>query len=220
MVELPFLKKKEPTVLPGRGFIPIDRVREMASRGFSEPEMIDILRREGFAAEEIDKALTQALRITVAGETPSTARAPVPTEAPTLPTLQTLEAPKEKEETMPQLPETSLPEDYYQYPTEEYIDYIVQARVSEVIDKINELNAKYQELEKKIDSINEQIKLPQGKVEDQQQIIQKIESFTETVNDVNVRVGSLEKAFKETLPALIESVKTISDLVQKIKKEA
>jgi hypothetical protein len=40
------------------------------------------------------------------------------------------------------------------------------------------------------------------------------------MNEVNMRMASLEKAFKETLPALIESVRSLSDLVQRLKREA
>ena len=47
----------------------------------------------------------------------------------------------------------------------------------------------------------------------------KMESFAETVTDVDNRLSGLEKAFKETLPALIDSVRALSDLVQKVRKE-
>src|SRR5438128_10637225 len=47
----------------GGGRVPIERIKEMVARGFTEPEMIDILRNEGFTAEEIDKALTLAMRL-------------------------------------------------------------------------------------------------------------------------------------------------------------
>ena len=49
MVNLAFLKKKTSDVIPSKGFTPTDRVKELAGRGFSEPEMIDVLRREGFS---------------------------------------------------------------------------------------------------------------------------------------------------------------------------
>jgi hypothetical protein len=214
MVTLPFLKKKkEGETFPGKGFIPVDRVREMSSRGFSEPEIIDVLRREGFSPDEIDKALTQALRIRVTG-------APEKEEIE-LPTLEeiTKEAPKE-EVKMPEMPETSLPESYSEGLTEEYVDYIVQTRVSEIVDRVNDISLKYKELEKRIEFLQSQVNdILKTRSDEQKQILQKIDSFNETVNDVNVRIGGLEKAFKETLPALIESVRALSDLVQRLKKE-
>lgn len=232
MVGLPFFKKKQSKVIPGKGFVPVDRVREMASRGFSEPEMIDILRREGFSAEEIDQALTQALRIGVTGEetrpTPMRA-AGYPQqqpageeEKPTLPTLQSLQTAQPAGGTMPQIPETSLPE-YYMNPTsEEYIDYIVQTRVAEVYDKIAEMEERHNNLQKKIDEFSEKMKeFIEGKTLSQQKELSiDLEKFTESMNEMDSRVGSLEKAFKETLPALVSSVRSLGDLVQKMKKEA
>src|SRR5437867_8278267 len=61
--------------------IPIDRVREMAARGFTEPEMIDILRNEGYSAEQIDRALTLALRAGVTEPRYGERRIPKPEES-------------------------------------------------------------------------------------------------------------------------------------------
>lgn len=227
-ISLPFLKKKEPTVLPGKGFVPVDRVRELASRGFSEPEMIDVLRRDGFSPEEIDKALTQALQIGVSGEQQKNPTQPAQQPAQTTQTSSMTQLPQLPQQQeglnelgMPQIPETSLPEDYSaQYPTEDYIDYIVQARISEYSDKMSSMEKKIVELEGKLNSLNEKIlQMSQGKSETHE-VVNRIETFNETVNDIGSRVGSLERAFKETLPALIESVRGLGDVVQKMKKEA
>ena len=42
--------KKEPEKGPkmGKGFVPTDKVKELSGRGFSEPEIVDALRKEGF----------------------------------------------------------------------------------------------------------------------------------------------------------------------------
>ena len=51
--------KKNPekaNMSPGKGFIPVDKAKDMSSKGFTEPEIIDSLRKEGFNAREIDSA--------------------------------------------------------------------------------------------------------------------------------------------------------------------
>ena len=60
----------------------------------------------------------------------------------------------------------------------------------------------------------------QGRSGEQQQIITKVEGVGEGMEDITTRLSSLEKAFKETLPALIESVRALSDLVQRMKRES
>ncbi len=219
MVQLPFIKKKEPEMIAGKGYPPIDRVKEMAGRGFSEPEMIDVLRREGFSAEEIDRALSQALRIGVTSQSPAPTVNPNPSHLPTLEELMPTEPPQGN----PQIPETSLPQDYYEqnYSTEEYFDTLIQSRVSGWTEKINEFAVRYEEIEKRVATIQDQLsELSKIRSGEQQEILNKIDVFSETVTDSNTRITSLERAFKEILPALIESVRGLSDLVQKMKKES
>ena len=222
MVQLPFLKKKEHP--PAKTYLPMERVQELAGRGFSEPEMIDVLRKEGYPPETIDTALTQSIKMNVAAEQPRQQQPaqqfqPQQSSADQLPTLEEL-APKAE---MPQMPEAPLPQEYYQqqYPAEDYIDYVVQSRVSEVNEKLNEFSIRYQELGKRVDGIFQQLnQLVETRSSENQQILNRIDGLSETTVEVNTRMGSLEKVFKDTLPALIESVRALSDLVQRMKRES
>ena len=217
---LPFLKNP---LAKGKGTIPVERVRDLTGRGFSEVEVIDVLRKEGYSPGEIDNALTQSLRFAAGSET-----RPEPQEysrsEPALPTLEDI-IPKQQQQS-PQIPETSLPQEYYQssqqnYPTEEYVDYVVQARMGEVTQKITEFSVKAQEIERRIQEVSDRIsEIMSLRNAEQTQILSKIETFKEGVGDIETRIGGLERAFKETLPALIESVRGLTDLVQRLKREA
>jgi len=210
--------KKEPEKIPtGKGYVPVDKVKDLASKGFSEPDMIDILRKEGFSVDEIDKALTEALKAGVSGISPPSTKT-----GPSLPTLEELQ-PQQQVQPVPEIPETSLPEQYYQqqYAPEEYIEYLVKERTDEINEKIKEFMIKYEELEKRMEEIHDRINtMVKAKTSSEELILSKIDSFKDVVSDVDTRLSSLEKAFKETLPALIEAVRTLSDLVQKVKREA
>lgn len=207
-----FGKKKEEEAPLGKGFIPIDRVRELSDKGFSEPEIIDVLRKEGFGAEEIDRALTQVLKLGVTGE-----------EQPsTLPTMQDIQSQAVPGQPMPQMPERSL--QYPQYPegygTEELIESVVQERMGEVDQKFAELVAKQTALERSIANLHHQLSImSKGRTQTEQAILAKIDSFKDSIDEMNGRVSSLEKAFKDALPALIESVRSLTDLVQRVKRE-
>ncbi len=217
-----------------KGTVPVERVRDLTTRGFSEIEIIDVLRKENYSPDEIDSALTQSMKFAATGSPSSQMQTtemqpmrvfPEPPQSQSqLPTLEEL-IPRQQNQP-PQLPETSLPQEYHQsyqqnYPTEEYVDYVVQARLGEVTQKITEFSMKSQEIDRRVqevgDRINEIMSLRNA---EQSQILSKIESFKESVNDIDTRMGSLEKAFKETLPALIESVRALTDLVQRFKREA
>lgn len=216
---LPFLEKK-PEVMTARGHAPVERVKELASRGFSEIDMIDVLRKEGYSADEIDASLTEALKIGVAGISPPAK------EVPSLPKAEELQpkpAPVE-------MPETSLPQEYYyapqaqqqqQYPSEEYIDYIVRERTSELDDRLKEFMIKYSELEKRMGDVHQQLnELSKVKTTGEQLIVAKLDELKNLSADAENRLAGLEKAFKEVLPALIESVRALSDMAQRVKREA
>lgn len=253
-------KKKVETPAEGKGFVPVDRVKELQAKGFTEIEIIDMLRREGFSPKEIDQALIDALKkgvsakpktqekppelptleeltppkkelseppkpsITQPVQTPAPKPPPVPQSkevAPPQPTLPPVQAPPAP---APAIPEQSLPEEYYypeSYTTEEYIDYIVKEKTSEINEKLNEFMLKYKELSSKINELNERLaEISKSKGTEQELISTKIDSFKEMMNDIDTRLQSLEKAFKETLPALIEGVRALSEIVQRMKKEA
>jgi chromosome segregation ATPase len=209
-MQLPFLKKDSSAT--GKGMIPVERVKELSSKGFSELEMIDVLRKEGYSPAELDRAMTQALKTEITTP-PQYAQ-----EESKLPTLEDIIQKPE----MPQTPETSLPQEYYSegYSPEEYINYAVEAKMNESNRTIYEISAKINELEKRIGYTHEQVNaLMQTKSSEQTQILEKLESFKEAISDMDIRLGGMEKAFKEALPPLIESVRALCDLVQRFKKE-
>ena len=203
--------KKEEEVSIGKGFIPIDRVKELSDKGFSEPEIIDVLRKEGFGAEEIDRALTQVLKIGVTGQP----------EEPELPTMEELQAEQPEEYPgVPQIPEQSISYPQQGYGAEELVESVVNEKIGEVQQKFAELNTKQASLERSIANLHHQLSvMSQGRSQTEQSMIAKLDSLKDTMDEMNGRLSSLEKAFKDALPALIESVRSLTDLVQRVKRE-
>jgi sugar-specific transcriptional regulator TrmB len=133
---------------------------------------------------------------------------------------------------VPQMPERSLqyPEEYPpQYPaqqqegygTEELIESIVQERMNEVDQRFHDLNLKQTDLERGLSSLHHQLSvMSKGRTQTEEMMISKIDSFKDTLLEISARMSSLEKAFKDALPALIESVRALIDLVQRLKRES
>lgn len=233
--------------LMGRGFSELDAIDVLRREGFSPDEIDKSLTQAvkegvvggGDAAARQPSAMPQPspdsmpMSFGQAFQTLGQQQRPAPSfpprkEAPQeekeepeleLPTIEEL-SPGRGE--APAMPETSLPEEYYQgYPTEEYIDYVVQERTQDMIERLNEFTLRNKELENRVKEMNERVReLSKIRINEQQQVLNNIEGLGESINDVNIRMASLEKAFKETLPALIESVRALSDLVYRLKREA
>jgi DNA-binding transcriptional MerR regulator len=216
--------KPESAPPSGKGFVPVERVKELSSKGFSEPEIIDVLRKEGYSPEEIDKAMTEALKTAVTEEEKAPAKLPtleeIKTEAPTpaavtLPGAAEPEAPAEA---------PTAPAEYY-YPAEEYspeeiVEPIIEEKTSEIERKLLEFKTQYSNLDRKIGEIRHRLDLlAKGRTREEEELLTKIDVLKDNLEEISGKVSSLEKAFKETLPALIESVRALSDLVQRLKKE-
>lgn len=236
-------KRSEPEKPPslGKGFLPTDKVKELSTKGFAEPEIIDVLRKDGFSSEEIDRALTQSLKIGVTGEE----------ESQNLPTLKDLnyqegnDFQNQGEQFLPSLPmpqqqpmmpqeqqyasnlppQMAQPQEYYSQPqqpeliTEELVESIIHERMGELDDRLGEFKNKYNDLERKIlDLHNRLVIVSKGRTDKDEEIISKIDSFKDTLEDMNARLSGLEKTFKEALPALIESVHSLTDLVHEMRR--
>jgi hypothetical protein len=224
-----FFNKKQPekALSLGKGSVPMDKARELSSKGFTEPEIINLLRNDGYSAEEIDKALMQVMKSGIAEGRPEMMQMTQPKQENVVANLPTLEDVPQQRIEMPVVPETTLPPGYY-YPadqdnsvSEDYVNSMINQKFREVEQRMTEFSIKSKDIDRKIGQISDEIgTLAQTKPGDQQLLLAKMDGMKDTIDEVDTRLGSLERAFKETLPALIESVRALSDLVQRLKREA
>ena len=192
---------------------PVERVRELSSHGFSEPEIIDILRREGYSPQEIDLALTQVLK-----EKLQTTSIEVKNKE-----VETTKTPKFEEVTkklqLDQPSQVQQPQTQTEYSWEDYfnyIDYLIHSRVSELTKELEKINLKYQTLEKRIEEISQSMKETlTSKEESYSKILKKLEESSQKIDQLSQRINALEEIFKEILPALIESIRSLARLAQK-----
>lgn len=218
----------------GKGFIPVERVKDLFSKGFSEVEVIDILRKEGFSPEEVEKAITQALQDEIKKVELPTAEDLKKEEKPEMekqqPIAQSPQPPTPSQ--FPQLsppsptPQLTIPEEIeseeYEYVTpEEYIEYLIRERMKELNARLMELNLKNKSLEKKIVELHERLEeVWREKGEEYIRILNSLTTIKDEISNLSTRISTFEKTFKEIFPSLIEAIKLLSEIAQKLKKEA
>ncbi|MFH7880920.1 MAG: hypothetical protein QXI09_02845 [Candidatus Aenigmatarchaeota archaeon] len=199
---LPFLKTKKAP--------PIERVKELISKGFSEIEVIDILRKEGYSPDEIDLALSNVLKETIE-------KSVVKKEEE-----KKEEGSKKKEEVQTQ--EIKTPQETSQYPFQyinledyfNYIDYLIQNRVSEVTNQIKLLETKYSQLEQKLNNIIEETRAYSSKESKlEREIMSNFKILQDGMKELTKKIETVEEILKEVLPTLIESVRTLSQIIRK-----
>ena len=192
---------------------PVERVKELSSHGFSEPEIIDILRKEGYNPQEIDLALTQALKEKLQTTTSTKQKEEIPSFEEVVKKVQ-----PDQQIQQQSIQYTSSTQHEQQYSWEEYfsyIDYLIHSRISEINKELEKINMKHQNLERRIDEINQNFKeIVSKKEETYTQILRKIDELNSSIANLALRISTLEELLKDILPALIESVRSLSRLAQ------
>lgn len=192
---------------------PVERVKELSSHGFSEPEIIDILRKEGYNPQEIDLALTQALKEKLQTTTSTKQKEEIPSFEEVVKKVQ-----PDQQIQQQSIQYTSSTQPEQQYSWEEYfsyIDYLIHSRISEINKELEKINMKHQNLERRIDEINQNFKeIVSKREETYTQILRKIDELNSSIANLALRISTLEELLKDILPALIESVRSLSRLAQ------
>lgn len=235
--------------LPQQEYIPVDIVQRLASQGMSEPEIISQLRMQGFSPAQIDKALSQAIKTAISlppKEPPQVQLPQQPSRG--MPPEKVIAGPQIKAVTQTvRLPEPpsfdfspqpqeftfeETPQEFVEKPLipkevsgpeitlEEVIEGIVSDRLSAIDVRLNSLDQRDQQLEQKIEDLRKQIDQIHGLMsKSEQTYVVKLDDFGEHVSGIESRIGSIEKAFKDFLPDLMENVRLMANVVDKMKKE-
>lgn len=138
------------------------------------------------------------------------------------PVEQSQPQPQPATEWEPAIPEMSeIPVALSSTPTATEVEEVVEAVVEE---KWKQLEFRIDAIEKRFDSVNERlhdIDLQMRTIKESGTaasggIEGKLDQYHENLDQIDARIGSIEKAFKETLPSMIESVRAVNDSLQKM----
>lgn len=229
-------------------YIPVDLVLRFCDQGLSEPEIIARLEQQGFPPEHIDKALRIALKEKVISGAPPTPmemtqefpEAPNPTpfgamETPTGPVPlgeitrrpMPLGYPPERvvgsEQPRDQFEQEAKRSDSQpatEITVEEIIEAIVDERWKDFEQRLESFEKRDFQLQNQIEDIRKKMVGIEAIVNEKEKtLFNKLEEFGESVTGIEGRIGGIERVFKDFLPELTTNIKTMSDLVEKMKKE-
>lgn len=216
---------------------PVDRVKSMMAAGLSEREIIRQLKAEGYGFGQIEKAMMTALKEGVAappipGAAPPAAPPAMPPGAPAAPApypppewpapaypppAALPEALPLEEEAAPiplELPPLEAPP--AEEMPEDVLEDILEGIAEEKFEKFSsEIKKVSEELEKARAEIRAVREKPAAEVAVPKELADKID-------DLEARIGGLEKAFRQFLPSLTENIEALAKIIHEmrgVKKE-
>lgn len=199
-------KKKEPAE---------QVVGRLSAMGRSEREIIDYMKKEGYANEDISRALNKALKFRVTGAPP----------APSYMQQSTIPTPVGEHDFLAPPPDRPFEQNVLEMNEEEEIgleelvEEIVEEKWREGVTELKDVERAIVQLQDQVRFLEEKIKHVNKSGDDKKDELKNImEESSAHIENIESRVGSVEKAFREFLPSLTENVRSLSGLVDKMEK--
>ena len=103
---------------------------------------------------------------------------------------------------------------------EELTEVIVEEKLRELREKFKFIDTQFQQYTKKMELISAEMeKMKTEKSGEVKGIETKIDDYSRNMGEYNGRIESLEKALKDSLTPMMESIRSLSDLVKTMKEQ-
>ncbi len=211
-----FFSKKKP-----KGPVPVEEIQTMSRRGLSDREIIKKMKKQGYSYDEIEKAMLQAVKQGVSGGPEfQEIKQPSP-DSFSLDDLYQQPAPQQA------APMAQEPEQFQEINTENVNpEAIIEELIEGVIEeKWEKFNKKIKEQEQNLENVSTLIRQLEQKLQavKTDSIPKELELRSDVLNnrldDLEVRIGGLEKAFKQFLPSLTRNIENLSAIIHEMKQK-
>ena len=195
------------------------KIDQLKRAGTSDREIIEKLKKEGYSAKDIYDSMSRSQDMLEDELTP-----PIPSE----------EMGSEEEEESPEVNYEERPSfiSDQKFPAvqnipqrqpieniEEIAEAIVNEKFSELNNTFGELNLWREKTSTEIEAIKQEILRIRNQFENMQNtMIGKVESYKNTISDMNIEVKTLSKVLEKILEPFTENVKELSRITEKLKK--
>jgi DNA-binding transcriptional MerR regulator len=195
---------------------PLNEIRRMSASGLSDRDIIKQLKSKGYSLGEIESGMLEAVKQGVGSDD---FQEPGPMEF----------APRRGEYSMDQPPEPifdSAPQEQIfeqedmssedlspELMIEELVEGVVDEKWQKFDSRIKALENEVHELLVNIKQVQQRAPGSEIKAVDDT----KLAEINDQLEDMEVRVGGLEKAFKQFLPSLTKNIEHLSDIIKEMK---
>lgn len=193
--------------------LPEERVSSLLSQGLAEPEMIRVLKEEGYSFQEIDSGITNVLKQRVSND-PAAFNAsfqdqPVEDLSPVFrPNPEDVMRDENEHRNKAAVIEEM----------EEVIETLIEEKFSRVLEELERADKKFTDLNEKIHELNGKLDTIESQRKDTvASDIEKINAVNMKEENLEPRISSLEKAFKDIIPTLVDSIRELREIVSSSK---
>ncbi len=103
---------------------------------------------------------------------------------------------------------------------EELAEVIVEEKLRGMKERLKTVDIQFQQIGRKMEAISGEInRMRSEKSGDVKGIEEKIDGYSKHIDELNGRMESMEKAFKDSLSPMLESLRSLSDVVKSLKQK-
>jgi DNA-binding transcriptional MerR regulator len=145
--------------------------------------------------------------------------------------------PEERGLEIPEIPEREIYPEPYPPPTgrmrvspqkgidrreiEEFIEVVVEEKTREIKERFKSTDMQIQQLLRKIDSFSEELnRIRSEKNSEIKAIESKIDGYSKNMEEMAGRIESMEKALRDSIAPMLESLRSLSELVKSLKEKS
>ncbi len=209
-----------------------EKVGDLAAKGLSQPEIMKILKNQGYSELDLERAIKQSIKFGV--------------ETPDFPVKERSIKPREKGESFypqedverhplrlpdighrpsiplrPSLPARPSPpqERVDKREIEALIEEVVAERWESVESRLTEIEDKFSSFESRLSNLESKIgQIRTEETNKDQEISTKIDTYRESISNLSSKMEGMESVMKTSLSALLETTRSLSDVVESLKK--
>jgi len=208
--------------------VPSDEINAMTRRGMSDKEIIKALKSKGYSYNDIERAMLSAVKTGVSEERPSKQQAQSPEQPRDFSYDFGNEQPQENFDNMgnedifagqqqfENLPQLSSEQE--QQPVEELVEGIVEEKWQRFQDELARFDEGLERIHADMKVFEERIETGK-KNSPAVEIEARLTELSDHMDDLDARIGGLERAFKQFLPGLTRNIESLSALVNEIKSK-
>ncbi len=207
--------------------VPSDEINSMTRRGMSDKDIIKALKAKGYSYSDIERAMLSAVKTGVSEEKPA-ARLPAQQEQDfsygfgeeaTNESFENLGTEDifagQEQPQFENLPQFSQEQ---QQPVEELVEGVVEEKWQRFQDEMSRFEEGLEGMRADMKVFEERIEAAK-KESPTAEIESRINELSDHLEDMDARVGGLERAFKQMLPSLTRNIESLSAMINEMKSK-